>query len=301
MEKSFIAWVQLQSRKLPQVDLGIGDDAAVLSSSAHPSVITCDSLCDGTHFILSECGPKAVGRKLAAVNISDIAAMGAEPIAIFLSYCLPRHQATNIAQELTLGVIDVAQQFNVALAGGDTNVWNGPLVVHATVIGRASLGPAWCRHTAKVGDLVVVSGTLGGSILGKHLDFVPRVELAKRLRATVDVQSAADISDGLATDLLNICSASRCGAELWLHEIPFSEAAVQMASQDATSPVDHALSDGEDFELVFTIKKSDRDKLPAEIDGIPLTVVGEIVSRTGLWHRQAGKLLPLKTTGYQHK
>jgi thiamine-monophosphate kinase len=301
LEKSFIAWTTLQAAKLPSVALGIGDDASLIDGSAQQTIVTCDSLCEGTHFILSECGAKAVGRKLAAVNISDIAAMGGKPTAIFLSYCLPSNQALSIAQEITLGVIEVAKQFDVALAGGDTNVWSGELVVHATVIGQTAFGPAWRRDAASVGELIVVSGQLGGSIRGKHLNFTPRVELARQLRDHVDVKAACDLSDGLATDLLNICAASRCGAELDLSSIPFSNDAELQSKLDGKSSVDHALSDGEDFELVFTISKDQRDRLPKEIDGVPLTIVGQTVSRTGLWHREGGKLMPLKVSGYQHK
>ncbi len=301
MEKSFIAWVQLQSKRLPQVELGIGDDAAVLASTGFSSVVTCDSLCEGTHFILEECGALAVGRKLASVNISDIAAMGAKPVAIFLSYCLPRQHATKLAQELTQGVMEVASKFDVALAGGDTNVWSGPLVVHATVIGDACFGPVWRRDHARIGDAIVATGHLGGSILGKHLDFLPRVKLAQQIREVVDVHAACDMSDGLATDLLNICAASRCGADLFLDKIPVSDAAIKLAETDGKPAMDHALSDGEDFELLFTISKSDVARLPSAIDGVPLTVVGEIISRTGLWNRSGGKLLPLKVSGYQHK
>jgi thiamine-monophosphate kinase len=302
VEKGFITWVKLQAEKLPKVALGIGDDAAILEPAAgFPEVVTCDSLCDGTHFILSECGPRAVGRKLAAVNLSDIAAMGAEPTAFFLSYCLPRDGALEIAQELTAGVIELSTQFGVALAGGDTNVWAGPLVVHATLIGHVKDGNPWRRDQAQVGDLIVVSGELGGSILGKHLSFTPRLELARKLREVVNVRAACDMSDGLASDLLNICAASKCGAELYLNKIPVSQSAYEISQKDGKPPVDHALSDGEDFEMLFTIAKSDRGKLPQSIDGIPLSIVGEIVSRTGLWNRVSGKLLPLKVSGYQHK
>lgn len=301
MEKGFIAWVKLQADKLPKVALGIGDDAAILESVAFPEVVTCDSLCEGTHFILNECGPRAVGNKLAAVNLSDIAAMGAEPTAIFLSYCLPRDGSLEIAQEVTAGVIELCGQFGVALAGGDTNVWSGPLVVHATLIGHVKQGKPWCRDSAKVGDIIVATGTLGGSILGKHLNFKPRIELARKLRAILDVHAACDMSDGMASDLLNICASSKCGAELYMDKIPVSEAATLVSQKDGKTPVDHALSDGEDFELLFTIAKSDKSKLPESIDGVPLTIVGEIVSRTGLWNRVRGKLMPLKVSGYQHK
>ena len=306
MERSFISWAQLQSSKKvasqANIQIGIGDDAALLRADDRSLVVTCDSLCDGTHFLLNQCGAKAVGRKLAGVNLSDIAAMGAEATALFLSFCLPKDNAIETAQELYKGAQLLADQFDVAIAGGDTNVWSGPLVVHATAVGKVAADKAWRRSGAKVGDLVAVSGTLGGSLSGKHLDFVPRLILAKQLRTCVDVTAACDISDGLGNDLMNICTASKCGAQLNIDAIPVSIAALEMSARSNKSPLEHAMGDGEDFELLFTFAAKQKAQLPTELDGVPLTIIGEVISRTGLWQRSStGKISQLKATGYQHQ
>lgn len=300
MEHSFIAWAKQRSSKLPQVKLGIGDDCALLAGSADDCVVTTDSLCDGTHFILSECGGRRAGRKLLAVSLSDLASMGASPVAVFLSLCLPRVSAGDIASEVFEGVLELAKEYEVSIAGGDTNVWDGPLVLNLTAIGKVEPNEAWRRSGAKPGDAIVVTGALGGSILGKHLDFEPRLRLAKKLKDLDIVAAATDISDGLGIDLLNLTVASRCGAEVDLQKIPISEAACLVAQTTGNSPLDHAIGDGEDFELLLAVPKEKLPRMPSEIDGVPLTRIGEFVSRTGLWAKERGGVKQLPPRGYVH-
>jgi thiamine-monophosphate kinase len=301
MEHSFIAWAKQRSSKLPSVKLGIGDDCALLATAGEDIVVTTDSLCDGTHFILKECGPRRAGKKLIGVNLSDLASMAATPIAVFLSLCLPRATAGDTAAEIFEGVFDVAKQFQVSIAGGDTNVWDGPLVIHMTAIGASIPGKSWTRSGANVGDAIFVSGQLGGSILGKHLDFEPRVELAKELLPMGLVTAATDISDGLGIDLLNLTVASRCGAEVKLDQIPLSDASRELAETSGKTPVDHALGDGEDFELLMTVKGELVDQFPKHIQGVPLTRIGTIVSRTGLWTKEKSGVKQLPPKGYVHR
>ena len=167
MEHSFIAWAKQRALLLPRVKLGIGDDCALIQSDGSDCVVTTDSLCEGTHFLIDECGSRAVGKKLVGVNLSDLASMAAEPVAVFLSLCLPKHQADEIGAEIFEGVCEVCERHNVALAGGDTNVWNGPLVVHMTAIGQARSQGCWLRSGAQPGDKIVVTGALGGSKIGR--------------------------------------------------------------------------------------------------------------------------------------
>lgn len=306
MEHSFIAWVKQRANRLPRVKLGIGDDCALLASDANDVVVTTDSLCEGTHFILDECGPRAVGRKLMAVNLSDLASMAAEPTAVFLSLCLPNSKrlASNdpgaLAAEIFEGVYELAAKYNVAIAGGDTNVWDGPLVVHMTALGRSRPNGSWLRNGANVGDAVVVTGKLGGSILGKHLTFEPRLHLASQLYDLGVVSAATDISDGLGIDLLNMTVASKCGAELDVSSIPISDAAAELAGKTGNSPVEHALGDGEDFELLLAVPADQLDRLPSEIDGVPITRIGTFVSRTGLWSKTKKGVQQLSPRGYVH-
>lgn len=309
MEHSFIAWAKRRAAKLPQIKLGIGDDAAILECNGE-IVVTSDSLCDGRHFILDECGPRAVGRKLAGVNLSDLAAMAAVPSAFIVSLCLPNRcesyqrsdcrSSSLIATEIFEGICEVAEKHQLAIAGGDTNTWPGPLCVNVTAIGSARPRGVWKRSGAKPGDVVVVTGKLGGSILGKHLAVEPRLGLAAFLYDRFQVNAATDISDGLGIDLLSIFSASGCGAELWLDRIPISEAAYELAAQTKTGALDHALGDGEDFELLLAMPADEAKRLPSEVDGVPLTSIGSFVSRTGLWSREGGKVRQLPPKGFIH-
>lgn len=300
MEHGFIAWAKQRAARLPKVKLGIGDDCALIAPTGEDMVVTTDSLCDGTHFVLSECGPKAVGHKLVAVNLSDLASMAAEPVAVFLSLCLPRHRSGEIGAEIFEGVCESCERYQVAIAGGDTNVWDGPLVVHMTAIGKAPLGGCWLRSGASVGDAIVVTGKLGGSIRGKHLTFEPRLSLAKKLHGMGIVRGATDISDGLGIDLLNVTVASKCGAEVDLDRIPISEDANALAESSGRTPLEHAIGDGEDFELLLAVSQDRLAELPSEIDGVPLTVIGSFVSRTGLWSKTRSGIAQMQPKGYVH-
>lgn len=309
MEHSFIAWAKQRSSRLPQVLLGIGDDAAVLKLDRE-MVVTSDSLCDGTHFVLDECGPRAVGRKLAGVNLSDLAAMAAKPTAFILSLCLPKlthgfkrgdcQSSSSIATEIFEGVYEYAERYSVAIAGGDTNRWNGPLCVNITAIGEAAASGVWKRSGAKPKDVIVVTGRLGGSILGKHLQVEPRLAMAEHLRSNYQVNAATDISDGLGIDLLSIFASSGCGAELIMDQVPISEAAHQLSAKSGKTPLEHAIEDGEDFELLLAMPPEEAARLPQSIDGVPLTVIGTFTSRTGLWAREGGKVKQVKPKGYVH-
>jgi thiamine-monophosphate kinase len=310
LEHSFIAWAKQRAARLPQVQLGIGDDAAVLTTDRE-TVVTTDSLCEGTHFILDECGPRAVGRKLAGVNLSDLAAMAAQPVAFFLSLSLPRkpsgyqrpdcQSSSQLATEIFEGVLEYAEKYSVAIAGGDTNTWHGPLCVNITAIGTAPEAGVWKRSGAKPNDVIVVSGSLGGSLLGKHLQIEPRLALADKLRTSYKVNAATDISDGLGIDLLSLFSASGCGAELALNQIPISDAAHERSKTSGKTPLEHAIEDGEDFELLLAMSTEEAARLPREIDGIPLTTIGRFVSRTGLWSREGGQVKQVKPKGYTHQ
>ena len=300
MEHGFIAWAKQRAMRLPKIKLGIGDDCALIASDGSDWVVTTDSLCEGTHFILDQCGPQAVGRKLVGVNLSDLASMAAVPVAVFLSLCLPRKSADLLGSEIYEGVCEACEKYNVAIGGGDTNVWDGPLVVHLTAIGTARPAGSWLRSGARPGDKIVLSGRLGGSLLGKHLDFEPRLKLAQALYPLGIVQAATDISDGLGIDLLNLTAASRCGAEVELDRIPISDAAMERSESSGHTALEHAIGDGEDFELLMAVDPARIDQLPSEIDGVPLTVIGTFVSRTGLWSRSKGRIEQLQPRGYVH-
>jgi thiamine-monophosphate kinase len=299
-EFEFIDWVRQRIPSAQGVLVGPGDDTAVVQSPQRPQLITTDMLLEGSCFLLDEAGPRRVGRKAMAVNLSDIAAMAGVPRWAVVSVGLPRDHGREIAEQLHLGLKEMADQFQVALVGGDTNTWNGPLSISVTLIGEATERGAVLRSGAKVGDWILVTGPLGGSILHRHLDFVPRVREALRLHELADLHAMIDLSDGLAQDLHHICEESRCGAVLYGDRIPIHSDVQRLNSP--RSPLEHALSDGEDFELVFTVSPADGKKLieSQPLDGLTLAHIGEMVS-TGYWMEVDGKREPLEPKGYQHQ
>lgn len=301
-EFALIDWIRRKAAAHPRVAVGIGDDAAVVRFPDRSNcLVTVDMLMEGTDFLLDSATPRQIGRKSLGVNLSDIAAMGGTPLAAFVAVALPRREGETLAKELFIGIDELAREFDVALAGGDTNTWDGPLVISITVLGEAGPGGAVLRSGAKVGDWIFCTGSLGGSISGKHLDFTPRVREAIALRDAVPLHSMIDISDGLAADLFHILEESRVGAILEEAAIPVSPAASEL--QDGRSALEHALGDGEDFELIFTVSPENGQRLLTDNPcAVSLTKLGEIVSGTGCQLRSRDdKLTPLPPLGWKHQ
>jgi thiamine-monophosphate kinase len=301
-EFAYIDWLRQKTPADARVLIGPGDDTAALSvDGGPPLLITTDMLLEGSCFSLRDATPRAVGRKAMAVNLSDIAAMAGIPVAAVVAVGLPRDGGRDLAEQLYHGLRDVADRFDTALVGGDTNSWAGPLVISVTVVGRSTAKGAVRRGGARVGDQILVTGALGGSILGKHLDFTPRVQEALQLHELSDIHAMIDISDGLAADLHHICSESHCGAVVWADSLPISADARRLAAQDGKSALEHALTDGEDFELVFAVGPEDARRLIAQqpVAGIGLHHIGEFVPE-GYWLEQDGKRRELEPRGYVH-
>lgn len=299
-EFAYIDWVRRQIPHDPRVVIGPGDDAAAIHFNPETlCLITTDMLLDGSCFVLAEAGPRRVGRKAMAVNLSDIAAMAGRPVAAVVSVGLPRGGGAELAQQLFLGLKEMADQFNVALVGGDTNAWDGALAISVTLVGEATGRGPVRRNGAKPGDWLFVTGPLGGSIRGHHLDFTPRVAESLLLHELVELHAMIDVSDGLAADLNHICRESGCGALLFAEGLPVSVDA--RAMNDGHSPLDHVLTDGEDFELVFAVPPDDGRRLLAEqpVSGLTLFRIGECVA-DGLWIEEAGVRRPLSPYGYEH-
>lgn len=306
MESEFLAWLQSRLPPHPRLLLGAGDDAAVLLlADAANCVVTSDMLNDGTDFVSAECDWRLVGRKSLAVNLSDLAAMAARPVAAIVSLLLPRRDGLQIAQTMYEGLLPLADEYQIPVAGGDTNSWDGPTVISVTAIGETSQHGYWRRSGARPGDRIVVSGRFGGSILGRHFNFVPRVREALTLNAAYRIHAATDVSDGLSLDLSNICDASGCGAELWIERIPIADDAQRLAnsaSSGSLSAVDHALGDGEDFELILAVPEEEATRLLADqpLD-VPLTCIGRFIDQPGLWKFDArGDRVSLPPRGYRH-
>lgn len=300
-EFALIEWIRRRARISDRVPLGIGDDAAVVHFPRRADcLVAVDVLMEGVHFRSPPATPRDVGRKALAVNLSDIAAMAGRPLAAVVGVVLPRGRGDGFAEELHEGLRLLAEEFHVVLAGGDTNAWDGPLVLSVTVLGETTERGPVTRRGAQVGDWILATGTFGGSLAGKHLTFRPRVEEALELHALARLHALIDVSDGLAADVRHIAEESGVGVVLDAQAIPLSDAAREC--RDGRSPLEHALSDGEDFELLAAVAPEDAARLLAEWRfETPLTRIGEIVP-AGTWALRdaAGGLAPLPGTGWRH-
>jgi thiamine-monophosphate kinase len=305
MESALINWLRQRVPTNSQLVLGIGDDAAILQlTDGGDCVVTSDTLTDTVDFELCQCDPRRVGRKSLAVNLSDLAAMAARPIAATVALVVPRTSSADLVRDLYEGMFPLAEQFQIAIAGGDTNSWDGPLVLSITALGEVTEHGIWKRSGAQPGDAILVTGCFGGSLLGRHFDFQPRVGEALQLNAGYSVHAAIDVSDGLSLDLARLCEASQCGSLLELDCVPISPDAHRLAERRGDkSALEHALSDGEDFELILAVPLDDARRLLREqpLD-VPLTRIGQFIEQPGLWHAAGGgRRERLEPSGYQHR
>jgi thiamine-monophosphate kinase len=301
MERSFLAYVRGRCRHLPQVDIGIGDDAAVYTPVGRQVVCT-DQIIDGVDFRWPEHRGVDIGYKSVAINLSDIAAMGAIADSALVTLAIPKHNAIEIAGDVYEGIIEAATQFNLAIIGGDISTYEGPLAISVTMIGHLPDGQsAWQRGGARPEQIVFASGAFGGSLLGRHLRPTPRIKLAGELRAAgIAVTAAIDVSDGLSLDLDRLCAASNVGVVLETSRIPIHPDAIARGEQSGDSAFRHAWSDGEDFELLLTVSPEDAGRIESSTWSCDLTRIAKTSARTGLWTMEGSKLIRLSPQGYLH-
>ena len=296
-ELELIRWIRSRSPCVPGVVVGIGDDAAVLDPApGRRIVVTTDMSVEGTHFESGDAAGR-VGRKALAVSISDVAAMGCRSFAAFVAVALRRDLPKDYARGLFLGIRDLAAEFGLSLAGGDTTGTRGPVVICTTVVGQPPAGAdPVLRSGARVGQSVLVTGELGGSLSGRHLDFVPRQREALELIGRFRPGAMIDLSDGLSTDAGHVAEASGVRLRLRSDLVPVAAAATG-------GGLSSALNDGEDFELLFTLDS----EAAAEVErtglaGTRVTRIGEV--REGpagvSLADAAGHEVPLERGGYEH-
>ncbi len=304
MESDFIAWLRGRLPSHARLRLGPGDDAGLLRLADRAEcVVTTDLLTDQVDFDLAAADPRRVGRKALAVNLSDLAAMAARPVGVVISLALPRVGGLQLAKSIYEGLLPLAEEFDTAIAGGDTNTWDGPLAISVTAIGETTARGPLQRNGARPGDVLLVTGEFGGSILGKHFDFTPRVREALLLHERYELHAGMDVSDGLSLDLGRLCDESCCGAEVNLNAVPIGLAARRLSDErcDGQSPLDHALGDGEDFELILALPRTEAMRMIAEhAVAVPLTIIGRFTEQAGLWQIDASGRRPLPRRGYQH-
>ena len=289
-EFSFIEYLKKKIPRSGRVSVGIGDDAAVLKRLGPGHlVVSTDMLVENVDFVLDELGPEDVGRKVLAANLSDLAAMGAEPLAFVLSIGKPKYISTQWLERFYDGLLKLAKQYKVDCIGGDFSRAK-EFSVSVTIFG-SSENPV-LRSGAKSGDWIAVTGTLGGSLLRHHYDFTPRIREGLFLVKQITPTAMIDISDGLIQDLSHILKASGVGACLNLDTIPVSSAAKEMAKENGHKALARALSDGEDFELLFTVpprKKMMLEKIwKRQFPKVSLTWIGRIEGKKSVvrWLRK---------------
>lgn len=284
---------------------GIGDDTAVLKwEKDWWLLLTCDTLVEEIHFSRKTPAYR-VGWKAMGVNLSDIAAMGGIPLFGVVSLACPAGTSLRKIDELYAGMLDLAKRFEVSIVGGDTVEQKSGSCITVALVGKVERNRPILRSGAKPGDVICVTGTLGGSFFGKHLAFTPRVEEARFLATKCSPSAMIDISDGLAGDLLKLLEASRVSAEISEQAIPISEDAVRLARRGGISPVEHALQDGEDFELLFTLPETQVGKCLRILRrrfSTPVTVIGKVKEgrKKPVIRRADGSSVALDIRGYEH-
>lgn len=290
-------------KNINSVDLGVGDDSALLTPPPQQQLVICaDTLVAGRHFPI-DTDPHAIGWKSVAVNLSDIAAMGAKPHSILLALSLPQIDHDWL-KSFSQGLYDCCDQFGVSLIGGDTTQ-SPHLTISVTALGWVNTGQSVLRSGAQVGDYICVSGTIGdaafaldhlGHMLQSRLDYpTPRCALGQQLKGLA--HSMIDISDGLAQDLGHILKASAVGAVLDLDQLPIS-AALQNLEQE--KQWHYALAGGDDYELCFTISPKNYEKLLQQQLNINITKIGQITQDTKLVFVQNNTHQNMQFQGYQH-
>lgn len=282
--------------RLAEISHGIGDDCAVIPQhGGYETVVSTDMLVEGSHFLRDDITPYQLGWKAAAVNFSDIAAMGAEPVGSLLAVALPKDLPDTWLSEFIRGYKTLSQRFDFPLIGGDTTASSGPISICVTVMGKCPAGRSLLRSAAKEGDLVCVTGTLGDSGLGldailrrmkgdeelpysadilieRHYKPLPRINEGLVLTDTEGVHAMMDISDGVASDLLHILEESHCDAQVDLSLLPISSEAFAYCKRMRLIQEKYAICSGEDYELLFTISPEAEPGLD-----VPHTVIGRIL------------------------
>jgi len=291
----------------PTVVAGAGDDCAVLDLGAPETLILfkTDAVVEGIHFT-RETPPEKIGRKALARCLSDIAAMAGTPTAALVTIALPKDFDAEFVAGIYDGLNALAGKYGVAIVGGETTTNPERILISIALLGTVPRGKQVMRSGAKAGDAIFVTGELGGSLAGRHLDFEPRLAEARWLAEHFKIHALMDLSDGLAGDLRHIVKASKVGAVLLKTALPIARAAKLRAKEaDSAKPAAlAALTDGEDFELLFAIASKDAVKLldgwKKKFPGLKLSCIGKIVAGEGIELRDKNGSQKLNANGYVH-
>jgi len=317
-ELEFVSRIRDLARKRPKgLVCGIGDDAAIIESAPHSCwCLTSDLLIEGVHFDLRWDSAQSVGHKALAAGLSDIASMGARPRFALTSIAVPAGRAPVFMTSFYRGFLNLAARHEVVLIGGDTSRANETIFIDVVVVGCIKPGRQILRSGARVGDHVFVSGRVGKAALGLHLLRskrgsrsraqkhavashqypVPRTKIGMWLADSRLATSMIDVSDGLSTDLLHLCDESAVGARIFESSLP-------LADRGPSKRMLHfALSGGEDYELLFTVRHRQVPKIKGRIEGVPVHEIGRIVpEEEGVsLIRVDGRTQWLSSSGWDH-
>lgn len=310
----------------PEVLRGIGDDAAVIDlGDGRALILTIDSLVEGVHFLKDVCPPRSIGYKSMAVNVSDVAAMGAEPKYGVVSISLPEGEKVELVEGIYRGIEEMASEVGVSVVGGDTTRSPGPLFISIALLGVCPVDEVIGRSEAKAGDLIGVTGTLGDSaaglelilkgeveglkpedaeyLLDRHLRPKVRTKAARELASRKLVSSMIDISDGLSSEVNHICRMSGVGALIEAERLPISDQLQRFCELTGRSALDLALNGGEDYELLFTFPRGNLGEIEAAFErlGLRLSVVGRVTPPDeGVRIKIGGEERPLPPGGFDH-
>jgi len=311
-EKALIAQIRAKARRDPAIRIGIGDDCAVLQlPRGHEALLTTDFSLEDVHFRRSWHAPEVVGHRCLARGLSDIAAMGGEPLAAFLSLALPARLPQNWVDRFLQGFLTLARQFRVPLAGGDTAQSPAGILADIVVLGSVPRGHAILRSGARPGDSIYVTGELGGGAdalhrlcagnrikpedYPRHFDPIPRIAIGLLLREHRLATAMIDLSDGLSTDLGHLCDESKVGAEILADSVPRARVGRPLRTVDLKD----ALHGGDDYELLFTAPP--RNQIPRRIAGVSITPIGRITRGKKIFLiGESGKRSLLKPQGWEH-
>lgn len=341
-ELEFIASVRRRMHSIPSCGEGIGDDCAIMpQDDGMAMVVTCDMLTEGVHFRLDTTTPRLLGHKALAVNLSDVASMGASPVASFMSIARPGTLSDSWCDSFLDGYARLSERFGVPLMGGDTTASEHGLAISVTLIGRARYDHVKRRSAAGDSDVIMVGGTLGDSAAGlrllqhnpalahelgldvadapvtachknarlaplveAHLAPMPQTLEGRWLGERCEVHAMTDISDGIAKDLRQITDMSAVGASVELSQVPLSQELTEYCLSEGVDPVRMALCGGEDYKLLFTVDCHKVDRLTSDFRarfGYEPVAIGRITQGEGIEWLRCGVPTDEIFSGYVHE
>jgi thiamine-monophosphate kinase len=319
-EREIISKLRQRAQAADNVIVGIGDDAAVLGGDACDLLLCSDLTVEGVHFRLDWADPRVIGRKALAVTLSDIAAMGGTPLTGLVSVALPPGVSSDLIDGLFEGIFEIAGRNRVTIVGGDTSLSPGPLFIDTVLMGTCLKGRAIRRSGAHKGDRIYVTGRLGASTLGlrlleqgvrlgraseterqaiiKHLSPDPRIDFGSLIATGELATSMIDISDGLSTDLGHILEECGCGAVIDANAIPVAEPVRALA----LDPLRLALHGGEEYELLFTARPENHERIIdcSSKTSLPVSLIGEIVQGKGIRLMRDDVIEGIEPQGFEH-